>query len=302
MAKRPVFLPILDNRPAVRVEPVEFDWHPGFSVSQKRKSIEALHEAARRELGVKDPLEISSRSPTELGRQLGAFALPVEAPDGTRSTVEAVFQGCKVFDDGGPFPELFRMSGRDARRDPRVKEEGSGERRKPCRFLYGEQAWQADGSTAFYDWLYVKALLANRDLAEELDRFDAFTDIAFNPKRSLNCQARAAAFYRVLLRRLDGDREALERTLRDIDAFRRLHAELTSDAPPATGESERDRLAEPPAGHPSAAPAEEPGSPRQGELPFAPVEPSTSPGALVRPGKPRRRPAEPRRRKRRGRV
>ncbi len=37
------------------------------------------------------------------------------------------------------------------------------------------------------------ALFQNPELSKELLRFEAFTDIAFNPQKSLNCQARAAA-------------------------------------------------------------------------------------------------------------
>jgi hypothetical protein len=50
--------------------------------------------------------------------------------------------------------------------------------------------------TAFYDWLYLRAL-ARLDAAtlQQLRERDGFTDIAFNPERSLNCQARSAALY-----------------------------------------------------------------------------------------------------------
>ncbi|MEW6281612.1 MAG: hypothetical protein AB1758_23580 [Candidatus Eremiobacterota bacterium] len=49
--------------------------------------------------------------------------------------------------------------------------------------------------TAFYDWLYVRALRQNPDESEQLRGYRGFTDIAFNPARSLNCQARSAALY-----------------------------------------------------------------------------------------------------------
>jgi len=37
--------------------------------------------------------------------------------------------------------------------------------------------------------------LENPELAEQVMEFDAFTDIEFNPNKSLNCQARAAALF-----------------------------------------------------------------------------------------------------------
>lgn len=55
--------------------------------------------------------------------------------------------------------------------------------------------------TAFYDWLYLSALNQNKNLALHLLNFDGFTDIEFNPAKSINCQARAAALFVSLVRR-----------------------------------------------------------------------------------------------------
>ncbi len=49
--------------------------------------------------------------------------------------------------------------------------------------------------TGFYDWLYMTALWQNRDLAEKLLEFRGFSDIVFNPKKSINCQAHSAALF-----------------------------------------------------------------------------------------------------------
>ncbi|MGN0514461.1 MAG: DUF6977 family protein [Lachnospiraceae bacterium] len=46
--------------------------------------------------------------------------------------------------------------------------------------------------TAFYDYIYLNALLENEDLAQIVLQYDALTDIEFNPNKSLNCQAKAA--------------------------------------------------------------------------------------------------------------
>lgn len=54
--------------------------------------------------------------------------------------------------------------------------------------------------TAFYDWLYLNALLEHPDLAEPLLRYDGFTDIEFNPEKSLSTQTRSAAMYVALAR------------------------------------------------------------------------------------------------------
>ena len=55
--------------------------------------------------------------------------------------------------------------------------------------------WDLHPRTAFYDWLYINALHKHPDLAEQVLTYRAFSDIAFNPERSINCQAYAAALY-----------------------------------------------------------------------------------------------------------
>jgi len=71
--------------------------------------------------------------------------------------------------------------------------------------------------TYFFDWLYVNALHQNPDLAEEVAKYKAFTDIEFNPARQNNCPAEAAAIYVGL--KTSGK---LELALKDKDTFRRV--------------------------------------------------------------------------------
>ena len=67
--------------------------------------------------------------------------------------------------------------------------------------------WPLTPKTAFYDWLYVRALreLARSDgqIDRSLRRYQAFTDIEFNPAKSVNCQARSCALYVALLQQDD---------------------------------------------------------------------------------------------------
>ena len=51
-----------------------------------------------------------------------------------------------------------------------------------------------------------------------MKEFDAFTDIEFNPKRQVNCQAAAAAFYVSLCRT-----GKLEEAMSSREAFLRIH-------------------------------------------------------------------------------
>ncbi len=187
MAQRPVFVPVT-TYPLVRERLVEFVWHPGFAKAQALRNIRGLHESAT-ELGLAPLLEISSRSPEPLGRNLSALSLTFEH-QGCRLSVESAFQGSKVFEQSGPFQDLYKRPGHEARADERLRNSGS-----VVGFQFFEENLPAEPKTAFYDWLYINALRQNPDSASQLSRYRGFTDIAFNPKRSLNCQARAAALY-----------------------------------------------------------------------------------------------------------
>ena len=46
-----------------------------------------------------------------------------------------------------------------------------------------------------YDFIYMNALLENEDLAKKVIEFEGFTDIEFNPNKSIGCQAKAAAMF-----------------------------------------------------------------------------------------------------------
>ena len=194
MASRPIFLPETGEGRLVVSHLVEFTWHPGLSKSQKQKSIRSLHDAARATLDIENILEISSKSEDQLGVDLSAFNLEYRTPNGTSASVETLFQGSKVFGGGGPFTDLYAKSSREAKKDIRMKNSGG-----LVAFKYGETEWPLDPQTAFYDWLYISALAANPAIAEPLVEYDGFSDIEFNPKKSINCQAASAALYKVLV-------------------------------------------------------------------------------------------------------
>ena len=46
---------------------------------------------------------------------------------------------------------------------------------------------------AFYDWLYIRSLEQHADWIRQNVMYGAFTDIEFNPRKQVNCQARAFA-------------------------------------------------------------------------------------------------------------
>ena len=188
MARRPVFCPVLTGSPFVEEVVLDFDWYPGFAKSQAQKSIASLHAAAQ-ERGLSPVLEISSKSDTALGIALSAFNLSLRLEDRMMS-VEVAFQGSKVFEFGGPFHDLYNVSSRDAKTDARIRSSG-----QLVGFnLLGEE-WPTEPQTCFYDWLYITTLSQHPEAAQEVIGFKGFSDIAFNPEKSLNCQARSAALF-----------------------------------------------------------------------------------------------------------
>lgn len=196
MAKRPVFVPQEKASFARGIE-TEFSWNGGFAPSQKQKNIHALHGAFQAAHPDARILEIPSKSMQKNGPALSAFALPKYVPAlGKSVPLENVFQAGKVFEHGGPYPDLLTLSPRDAKRDERLRTGG-----KLTGFVFDGKTYPTEPKTAFYDYLYITALLENPALTETVLSYNAFTDIEFNPQKSLNCQAAAAARF-VSLHRL----------------------------------------------------------------------------------------------------
>ncbi len=193
MAQRPVFIPT-SSPPFVRERLIEFAWHKGMAPSQKRKNVVELHKAAADE-GLDRLLEISTKSESHLGIALSAFNLQVGVGGLGLIPLECAFQGSKVFEDGGPFEDLLTANARDAKRDSRLKESG-----RLIGFRLGRMEFPTLTKTAFYDWLYMRAIARVDPFESEINDFDGFTDIEFNPKKSLNCQARSCALGVSLLR------------------------------------------------------------------------------------------------------
>lgn len=189
MAKRPVFL-TLDQPPYYCEESVEFTFYSGFAQSQKIRSVRSLHKAFHDRHPAERVLEISSASEEKLGLSLSAFLLSIELTDGRVCSVESIFQSSKVFERGGPYRDLLNKSSREAKKDPRLKESG-----QLIAFNALGREFPLTPKNYFYNWLYISALQRHPELAKQLADYTAFTDIAFNPERSLNCQACAAAVY-----------------------------------------------------------------------------------------------------------
>lgn len=191
MAERPIFTPSLTGPSLVWTHSVEFQWFPGMAKSQAQKSIDSLHHAACKHLNVPKVLEISSKSRSLDGVALSAFNLMIKTVKyGREFSVECGYQSSKVFENGGPYADLRSGTSLDAKRDPRLNESG-----KLKGYRLFDVDWKLEPRTAFYDWLYINALHKHPALAAAVLEYRAFSDIAFNPERSINCQGYAAALY-----------------------------------------------------------------------------------------------------------
>ena len=194
MAERPVFIPLQDSRRLVSEQYFDIKWNSGFAPVQKKKNVAALHAAAAR-AGHSPLLEISSKSEEKLGQHLSAFHLKVRQASGAEIRLEAAFQGSKVFEKGGPFTDLYAVEGKVAKRDARLQQSG-----RLTGFKFEGLSFPLEPKTAFYDWLYVTAIYPHREWLERLNAYAGFTDIEFNPNKSINCQARSCALFVALMK------------------------------------------------------------------------------------------------------
>ena len=200
MATRPFFIPGQDKEELVRTNSVEFTWFSGFAKSQKQKSILSFHESISRDFKLDKILEISTKSENKLGIQLSAFNLRIKFKD-KEYFLESVFQGSKIFTDQGPNEDIYEKSSIDAKKDERIKRSDLKE------FSFFGEIFSLEFD--FYSWVYFIALNQNKKLKTGILNYEAFTDIEFNPEKSLNCQAYSAALYSSMVKNkiLDNDKE-----------------------------------------------------------------------------------------------
>jgi hypothetical protein len=217
MAERPIFVPAISEPELVKEIYFDIHWNSGFAPIQKEKNIKALHECAAK-AGYSPLLEISTKSAEKVGRHLSAFHLKVRMARGKEIPLECVFQGSKVFENGGPYTDLYSAEMRFAKRDPRLTSSGH-----LIGFEFGELKFPLEPKTVFYDWLYLNAVFPHRKwLTSRLRRFIGFTDIEFNPHRSISCQARSCALFVTL-----NSRHLLEDALESPSAFIKLLSDVS---------------------------------------------------------------------------
>lgn len=165
---------------------VNFEWMPGLSAAQKKRSMANMHRVINGKA-----LEVSTKSDKEIGVKLSAFNLRLNGVP-----LENIFQSSKCFAAGGPYKDLLAVSPKEAKRDERLKNSGLLKS-----FEFENESWDLEPKTAFYDYIYVRAVKESVPLEElkQILEYDYFTDIEFNHAKSLNTQARSIGIVKVLL-------------------------------------------------------------------------------------------------------
>ncbi|ERL55901.1 hypothetical protein M917_1145 [Psychrobacter aquaticus CMS 56] len=193
---RPVFMPRVASDNLVKTDMVRFERHVGFASRQKKKSINDMHQVIRKKYGFSHVLELSSKSGNKLSFPLSPLSLKLTNDDGSQYSVENAFQSSMIFEDGGPYTDLLSVPPRQTRKDERLITSG-----ELIGYNYFGMEWSVEPLTTFYDWLYVNALKQNTQLHEEVMQYQAFTDLEFNPKKSIHCAAYALAMFVALNKR-----------------------------------------------------------------------------------------------------
>ena len=188
MAKRPAFFV---RQGKVISEMYSFEWYSGFAVSQKQKSIKSLHNEIMKANINANPLEISTKSKETIGIKLSAFNLKIN-----NYTLENIFQSAKVFENGGPYLDLLNVSPKEAKRDERLHRSGILKA-----FRYQNEDFPLIPQTVFYDFIYITAIKKSFTIDEinAILGYNYFTDIEFNPAKSINTQARAVAMLKLIV-------------------------------------------------------------------------------------------------------
>ena len=193
---KPVFMPRVGSDNLVKTDMVRIERHVGFATRQKKKTLNDLHRVIKKKYGFKNVLELSTKSGNKLSFPLSPYSLQVTNDDGQKCSVENAFQASKVFEKGGPYLDLLTEKPRQARKDERLISSG-----ELTGYDYFGMEWGVEPLTTFYDWLYINALKQHPELHEEVIQYQAFTDISFNPKKSVHCAAYSLAMFVALHKR-----------------------------------------------------------------------------------------------------
>lgn len=212
MAEKLVF--ISDGTNPYYEKIVNYIFVPGFAPSQRKKNVINLNEALSKEFPNLKTLEISTKSDSELGRKLSAFNLKLNG-----QFVESIYQSSKVFADGSQYEFLIDKKPIEAKRFIQGLP-----KQEIVKFRYKGVDYLVNPKSMFYDFIYISALKSIPDISNQLKDYSIFTDIEFNYKKGINCQARACAIYSYLLKI-----GKVEEYTNDLEMFKKLYNGQHSD-------------------------------------------------------------------------
>jgi hypothetical protein len=191
MATRKVFY--IKNNKVVNKD-FNFNWHKGFSVSQKQKNVFELHSLIKKHFDVNydEILEISTKSKSSLGKRLSSFNLFLKY-NGKKYNMESAYQSSKVFKTVvGEEQNNILIEASPYKSKKFI---GKIDHSYLVSFKFFDREFPLKPRTLFYDWLYIYTIDQIPDLYNLISKYKYFTDIEFNPEKSLNCQARSLTLY-----------------------------------------------------------------------------------------------------------
>ncbi|WP_140939263.1 DarT1-associated NADAR antitoxin family protein [Apilactobacillus micheneri] len=211
MAKREVFL--VSSKNEFLKEQVQFDWARMKDKQQRKQiSVKNLHNAYLQYNEHSQILEVSTASQNKLGKAASAFNLDIKTTHGI-FTVEQLFQASKNFELSGTNEKLLYGSSQQAKKSVKHKQKND----RLINFKLFGHAYPLTPKTLFYNYLYCNAMWQNPELAMQIVKYDVFTDINFNDKYGINCQAEACSIFTSLCRKLE-----LEKALSSFNNFKKL--------------------------------------------------------------------------------
>lgn len=212
----------------VETKEINFAFYSGFAPIQKIKSRDSMHKSILKQEPNTKILEVSTKSDNVLGSRLSAFNLMID-----NRPFECAFQEAKRFKISDSIITNIELDtkGKDSidisdrlvgENDAYYLEHISDNPRelksllkafmkanknaKLSHFAYKGEIFEINAGVAnsesyFYDFLYFRALRENfsQSTIRQILQYDIFTDIEFNHKVSINCQARSCALYHYAL-------------------------------------------------------------------------------------------------------
>lgn len=169
MANRPIYISTGDINNPFTEDSISFEWKAGYSYANKCKRRDNLKKEIAKKYDIDKWLEVSSISDKDTGRRLSALNLMLTLTNGNKYSVESIYQSSKVYNDN-------HITG----------------------FKFNNTVFENNPYGMYYDYIYMVALYQNKDYHKIIDDYYLFTDLFFNPNKSLNTQARAIAIFKTL--------------------------------------------------------------------------------------------------------